>query len=371
MGTIGGLVVPLVVAAAIGFVVGWFFARAGRGPDGVAQGRSDADGAEPGSDDVDRRVARLEADYARRVEVFSKREAELITAGRKVVEQLRQREGELAELRDEGASDGQPPTPVPSAPERQEPEPSTAEPTRRNERPVGPSTEPAEPRTPPTSSPPATAATPASPSTEPAEPATPPASLPPATAETPAASGPGPTGATRAPAKRGRRAVIDPATGQPINSEPKPSSGEPKPKPKPEPSSGDDLVGSVRSTVGQSSRPSSDADLPDADSSAELSVRLIAPGLTRDEPRVIDLRDQLQPHPAADLVPPASRQGEELIDIVGIGPKIADQLRQAGVVTLADLAGLDLDGPLPTSIEGLRGRLRQGDWVGQARRLTD
>jgi predicted flap endonuclease-1-like 5' DNA nuclease len=123
--------------------------------------------------------------------------------------------------------------------------------------------------------------------------------------------------------------------------------------------------------VGQSSRPSSDADLPDADSSAELSVRLIAPGLTRDEPRVIDLRDQLQPHPAADLVPPASRQGEELIDIVGIGPKIADQLRQAGVVTLADLAGLDLDGPLPTSIEGLRGRLRQGDWVGQARRLTD
>ena len=357
MGTIGGLVVPLVVAAAIGFVVGWFFARAGRGPDGVAQGRSDADGAEPGSDDVDERVARLEADYARRVEVFSKREAELITAGRKVVEQLRQREGELAELRDEGASDGQPPTPVPSAPGRQEPEPSTAEPTRRNERPVGPSTEPAEP----------------------AEPRTPPTSSPPATAETPAASGstgaaPAVSGLARAapaPAKRGRRAVIDPATGQPINSEPKPSSGEPKPKPKPEPSSGDDLVGSVRSTVGQSSRPSSDADLPDADSSAELSVRLIAPGLTRDEPRVIDLRDQLQPHPAADLVPPASRQGEELIDIVGIGPKIADQLRQAGVVTLADLAGLDLDGPLPTSIEGLRGRLRQGDWVGQARRLTD
>ena len=53
MGTIGGLVVPLVVAGAIGFVVGWFFARAGRGPDGAAQGRSDADGAGPGSDDPD------------------------------------------------------------------------------------------------------------------------------------------------------------------------------------------------------------------------------------------------------------------------------------------------------------------------------
>jgi predicted flap endonuclease-1-like 5' DNA nuclease len=111
--------------------------------------------------------------------------------------------------------------------------------------------------------------------------------------------------------------------------------------------------------------------VPDAGSSAELSVRLIAPGLTREEPEVIDLRDQRRVPPAADIVPPASRQGEELIDIVGIGPKIADQLRQAGVVTLADLAGLDLDGPLPTSIEGLRGRLRQGDWVGQARRLTD
>ena len=344
MGTIGGLVVPLVVAAAIGFVVGWFFARAGRGPDGVAQGRSDADGAEPGSDDVDRRVARLEADYARRVEVFSKREAELITAGRKVVEQLRQREGELAEVRDEGASDGQPPTPVPSAPERQEPEPSTAEPTRRNERPVGPSTEPAEP----------------------AEPRTPPTSSPPATAETPAASGstgaaPAVSGLARAapaPAKRGRRAVIDPATGQPIN---------PESKPKP----GGDPVGSAHSNGGQSRPPGPEADVPDAGSSAELSVRLIAPGLTREEPEVIDLRDQRRVPPAADIVPPASRQGEELIDIVGIGPKIADQLRQAGVVTLADLAGLDLDGPLPTSIEGLRGRLRQGDWVGQARRLTD
>ncbi len=335
---------PLVVAAAIGFVVGWFFARAGRGPDGVAQGRSDADGAEPGSDDVDERVARLEADYARRVEVFSKREAELITAGRKVVEQLRQREGELAELRDEGASDGQPPTPVPSAPGRQEPEPSTAEPTRRNERPVGPSTEPAEP----------------------AEPRTPPTSSPPATAETPAASGstgaaPAVSGLARAapaPAKRGRRAVIDPATGQPIN---------PESKPKP----GGDPVGSAHSNGGQSRPPGPEADVPDAGSSAELSVRLIAPGLTREEPEVIDLRDQRRVPPAADIVPPASRQGEELIDIVGIGPKIADQLRQAGVVTLADLAGLDLDGPLPTSIEGLRGRLRQGDWVGQARRLTD
>lgn len=344
MGTIGGLVVPLVVAAAIGFVVGWFFARAGRGPDGVAQGRSDADGAEPGSDDVDERVARLEADYARRVEVFSKREAELITAGRKVVEQLRQREGELAELRDEGASDGQPPTPLPSAPGRQEPEPSTAEPTRRNERPVGPSTEPAEP----------------------AEPRTPPTSSPPATAETPAASGstgaaPAVSGLARAapaPAKRGRRAVIDPATGQPIN---------PESKPKP----GGDPVGSAHSNGGQSRPPGPEADVPDAGSSAELSVRLIAPGLTREEPEVIDLRDQRRVPPAADIVPPASRQGEELIDIVGIGPKIADQLRQAGVVTLADLAGLDLDGPLPTSIEGLRGRLRQGDWVGQARRLTD
>lgn len=344
MGTIGGLVVPLVVAAAIGFVVGWFFARAGRGPDGVAQGRSGADGAEPGSDDVDERAARLEADYARRVEVFSKREAELITAGRKVVEQLRQREGELAELRDEGASDGQPPTPVPSAPGRQEPEPSTAEPTRRNERPVGPSTEPAEP----------------------AEPRTPPTSSPPATAETPAASGstgaaPAVSGLARAapaPAKRGRRAVIDPATGQPIN---------PESKPKP----GGDPVGSAHSNGGQSRPPGPEADVPDAGSSAELSVRLIAPGLTREEPEVIDLRDQRRVPPAADIVPPASRQGEELIDIVGIGPKIADQLRQAGVVTLADLAGLDLDGPLPTSIEGLRGRLRQGDWVGQARRLTD
>ncbi|MBK9560182.1 MAG: hypothetical protein IPO44_11695 [Candidatus Microthrix sp.] len=339
MGTIGGLVVPLVVAAAIGFVVGWFFARAGRGPDGAAQGRSDADGAEPGSDDVDRRVARLEADYARRVEVFSKREAELITAGRKVVEQLRQREGELAELRDEGASDGQPPTPVPSAPGRQERalDSRTNAPQRTARRPVHRTGR--------------TGRTPARPLRlrRPPQRPQPPPDL---------------ARAAPAPAKRGRRAVIDPATGQPINAEP-------RSRPKPEPSSGDDAVARVHSIEEGSSRPGPDADVPDAGSSAELSVRLIAPGLTREEPEVIDLRDQRRVPPAADIVPPASRQGEELIDIVGIGPKTADQLRQAGVVTLADLAGLDLDGPLPTSIEGLRGRLRQGDWVGQARRLTD
>ena len=122
MGTIGGLVVPLILAAAIGFAVGWFFARAGRKPEGAGAGeaRTLVEDVGTGSADTDQRVALLEADYARRVEVFSKREAELITAGRKVVEQLRRREAELAGQRGDASSID--PALSPRAVERSSPE---------------------------------------------------------------------------------------------------------------------------------------------------------------------------------------------------------------------------------------------------------
>ena len=289
MGTVGGLVVPLVVAAAIGFVVGWFFARAGRGEDGTGRPHADDDAGEPVADDE--RVARLEAEYARRVEVFSKREAELIAAGRKVVEQLRQREAELAGMAG-GASLVAPAV--------------TAHATAGV----------------------ATVDTPAV--------SVPGASDAAATADTPAVSVPGASDAAAAvetTPKRSRRAVIDPATGRPISA-----------------ANGDDVV---------PARPS-----------PELSVRLIAPALSSAQPPVIDLRGRRPGRPESGSATVASARSGRLIDIVGIGPKTVDQLRQAGVATLDDLARLDPDGPLPPAIEMLRGRLQRGDWVGQARRLT-
>ncbi|MCB1029147.1 MAG: hypothetical protein KDB24_15460, partial [Microthrixaceae bacterium] len=117
MQTLGSIVVPLVAAALIGFVVGWFFSRSGGGTagqgsdpgDGAAHERT-ADGGElAGLSDAEaatfeRRVAQLEADYAQRSEAFAAREAELTAAGRKVVEQLRLRERELEDLRAGGPS---------------------------------------------------------------------------------------------------------------------------------------------------------------------------------------------------------------------------------------------------------------------------
>ena len=284
MGTIGGLVVPLVLAAAIGFVVGWLFARAGRKPDGGPGGPPSTNDVVGGSVDVDQRVARLESDYARRVEVFSKREAELITAGRKVVEQLRQREAELAELGVGSSPDDAVVTARPGG----RMSPATSEVPVADDEPEAP--------------------------------------LPsPSLSDAPSAVPSAPT--------RSRRAVIDPATGRPISA----------PEPEPEP---------------------------------ELSVRLIAPALTHNEPRVIDLRERRPAPSAADgvttnpTVTSSPKPSGGLIDIDGIGPKTIDRLRLAGVASLADLARLDPDGPLPPSIEGLRGRLRRDDWIGQARRLT-
>ncbi len=330
MGTIGGLVVPLILAAAIGFAVGWFFARAGRKPEGAGAGAgAGAGGARTlvedvgtGSADTDQRVALLEADYARRVEVFSKREAELITAGRKVVEQLRRREAELAGQRGDASSID--PALSPRAVERSSPE--TAE------VPVA-----------------AAAAAAAAAADDDDD-------------DEPRPSDPLPADAIPSDAlapKRSRRAVIDPATGRPIEAA----------EPEPEAALTSDARGASPTASPQPRAEAAVAD-PTGRPSAELSVRLIAPALRREEPQVIDLRERRPTPPSADLATPAPGRAAELTDIIGIGPKTVDQLRLAGVVSLADLACLDPAGPLPTSIEGLRSRLRRGDWVGQARRLT-
>lgn len=112
MGSLGSIVIPLVVAAVIGFVAGWFFARTGERtesaePDLVSVGRLSGSDESTGalsdaeSATFDRRLAQLEADYSQRSDTFVKREAELTAAGRKLVEQLRHRERELGVLREQ------------------------------------------------------------------------------------------------------------------------------------------------------------------------------------------------------------------------------------------------------------------------------
>lgn len=116
MGIVGDLVVPLLIAGVTGFVVGWFFALTRRKPggsktaDGLDHRSSSADTA-GGAAALEARAIQLESNLAERSRAFAQREAELTTAGRKVVEQLRLRERELAELRGEAE-------PVSAVPER-------------------------------------------------------------------------------------------------------------------------------------------------------------------------------------------------------------------------------------------------------------
>ena len=62
---------------------------------------------------------------------------------------------------------------------------------------------------------------------------------------------------------------------------------------------------------------------------------------------------------------------DDLTKLVGIGPKIAGELTDAGISSFARLARLDPAGPLPSSLEGLRGRMRRNGWVQQAQALAE
>ncbi|MFZ1307765.1 MAG: hypothetical protein WAR60_01250, partial [Candidatus Microthrix parvicella] len=94
----------------------------------------------------------------------------------------------------------------------------------------------------------------------------------------------------------------------------------------------------------------------------KLSVRMVGPRVRQDDPQIIDLRERRQARQV---------QKDDLTKLVGIGPKIAGELTDAGISSFARLARLDPAGPLPSSLEGLRGRMRRNGWVQQAQALAE
>ncbi len=311
MGSLGSIVIPLVVAAVIGFVVGWFFARTGdrtesaepdlgsdgrlSGTDQPIEGLSDAESAT-----FDRRLAQLEADYSQRSDTFAKREAELTAAGRKLVEQLRHRERELGALREQHEA-LDPEAEVEAVPvEVVEPEVEAVEVEDVDPEPVPP---------------PVSAV-----SVEPSQ------------------------------TRSRRRSVIDPATGLPLGAEQTASTGDVD-----EPQ----MIGS--SPTGEPDIQHGGVAKPDLQP-PKLSVRMVGPREREDDPQIIDLRERRQARQV---------QKDDLTKLVGIGPKIAGELSDAGISSFARLARLDPDGPLPSSLEGLRGRMRRNGWVQQAQALAE
>lgn len=70
---------------------------------------------------------------------------------------------------------------------------------------------------------------------------------------------------------------------------------------------------------------------------------------------------------------PAVKQvaDDDLTQLSGVGPVMAEKLQKAGVTSLAQIAGWSDDDVARFDEElGFKGRIQRDDWVGQARKLT-
>lgn len=74
----------------------------------------------------------------------------------------------------------------------------------------------------------------------------------------------------------------------------------------------------------------------------------------------------------AEAAPAAkSAADDDLTQLSGVGPVMAEKLQKAGVTSLAQIAGWSEDdiARIDEEVE-LKGRIQRDDWVGQARKLT-
>ncbi len=94
--------------------------------------------------------------------------------------------------------------------------------------------------------------------------------------------------------------------------------------------------------------------------------------LERAGDRIRELSDCISARTETELLPSAPVEADPLTSIKGVGGKLAATLRDAGVDSLAALAGLDLQALEDEAhpLFGLRGRIRRDNWVGQARALS-
>ncbi|MDQ0454018.1 5' DNA nuclease [Rhizobium paknamense] len=97
----------------------------------------------------------------------------------------------------------------------------------------------------------------------------------------------------------------------------------------------------------------------------EKPVKKAAPAPRAKAPKV-DVKPKA---PVSRRAKPAAR--EDLKAIAGIGPKVEEMLRKAGVTRLSDIARWSVDDAKRIDAElGLDGRVLRDDWVGQAKQIT-
>ena len=69
--------------------------------------------------------------------------------------------------------------------------------------------------------------------------------------------------------------------------------------------------------------------------------------------------------------PQPKNDGGPVVQLKGIGPKLADELAEMGIVTVADIAALTKDdlARVDAKLTSIKGRCYRDDWVGQAKAL--
>lgn len=87
---------------------------------------------------------------------------------------------------------------------------------------------------------------------------------------------------------------------------------------------------------------------------------------------LIDSAPAATVEPAPATASMAATQGDELTRIKGLGPKLATTLAELGVTKISQVAAWDdaeID-RIDAQLGRFQGRIRQDDWVGQARLLS-
>lgn len=110
---------------------------------------------------------------------------------------------------------------------------------------------------------------------------------------------------------------------------------------------------------------------------AEVVKPLVAKPAPKPDPKaeVVKPAPKPAPKPVAakkPAAPKAPAQVDELTLIKGVGPKMAEKLKAAGITSFAQIAAWDevAVGEMDEKLGGLPGAIARADWVGQAKDLA-
>lgn len=118
---------------------------------------------------------------------------------------------------------------------------------------------------------------------------------------------------------------------------------------------------------------------PPASPAAPTPPQTIAAEDTPPAPAVVEVEGDIEPDAPASLIPPVApestpntAEGDNLLKLKGVGPKIATLLRAEGVTRYAQIAGWsDADiAAIDAKLGSFAGRPARDNWVDQARLLA-